>query len=226
MFREIFRFECRHQLGSPLFIATALTFFVFAFLGMASESVSIGDTVNNLNLNAPYTIVETHFVLSIVAMFAAVAFVALPLTRDIELKTQETFAATGIGRLPFLFGRIGGGYLFALLATCAAVLGTLVATYMPWLDQQRMAPLDIRPYWFSVWAVMLPNLFIVCSLVALAAALTRSLLASYTVLVAIIIADVVIGANTDHETIARMSLADPFGRVGILHRRLCGRPAR
>ncbi len=104
MFPEIFRFECRHQLGSPLFIATALIFFAFAFLGMASEQVNIGNTVDNLNLNAPYTIIETQFVLSIVAMFAVVAFIALPLTRDIDMKTQETFAATGIGRLPFLFG--------------------------------------------------------------------------------------------------------------------------
>ena len=79
MLGEIFRFECRHQIGSPLFIATALIFFVFAFLGMASEQVNIGDTVDNVNLNAPYTIVETHFVLSIVAMFAAVAFVAFVL---------------------------------------------------------------------------------------------------------------------------------------------------
>ena len=116
MLFEIFRFECRHQLGSPLFIATALMFFAFAFLGMASEQVGIGDSVDNLNLNAPYTILETQFVMSIIAMFAVVAFVALPLTRDLELKTQETFAATGIGRLPFLFGRIGGGFLFALLA--------------------------------------------------------------------------------------------------------------
>ncbi len=215
MFNEIFRFECRHQLGSPLFIATALTFFAFAFLGMASEQVNIGDASTNLNLNAPYTIVDTHFVLSIVAMFAAVAFIALPLTRDVELKTQETFAATGVGRLPFLFGRIGGGFLFALLSGCAAVLGTLVATYMPWLDQQRIAPFDPHPYWFSVWAVMLPNMFIVGSLVAVVAALTRSLLASYTVLVAIIIADIVVGVNTDQETIARMSLADPFGRVAF-----------
>lgn len=215
MLFEIFRFECRHQLGSPLFIATALMFFAFAFLGMASEQVGIGDSVNNLNLNAPYTILETQFVMSIIAVFAVVAFVALPLTRDLELKTQETFAATGIGRLPFLFGRIGGGFLFALLAGCASVLGTLVATYMPWLDQQRIAPLDLHPYWFSVWGVMLPNLFIVGSLVAAVAALTRSLLASYTVLVAIIIADVVVGANTDQETIARMSLADPFGRVAF-----------
>ena len=50
---------------------------------------------------------------------------------------------------------------------------------------------------------------------ALVAALTRSLLASYTVLVAIIVADIVVGANTDQETIARMSLADPFGRIAF-----------
>ena len=184
VFNEIFRFECRHQLGSPLFIATALTFFAFAFLGMASEQVNIGDASDQSEPErAVYDRFDTHFVLSIVAMFAAVAFVALPLTRDIELKTQETFAATGVGRLPFLFGRIGGGFLFALLAGCATVLGTLVATYMPWLDQQRIAPFEPHPYWFSVWAVMLPNMFIVGSLVAVVAALTRSLLASYTVLV-------------------------------------------
>ena len=161
--------------------------------------------------------------LSIVAMFAAVAFVALPLTRDIELKTQETFAATGIGRLPFLFGRLGGGFLFALLSACAAVLGTLVATYMPWLDQERIAPLDVRPYWFAVWAVMLPNLLIVCSLVAVAAALTRSLLASYTVLVAIIIAYVVVSANTDQETIARCRWRNRSGASRLAKSRATGR---
>ena len=86
---------------------------------------------------------------------------------------------------------------------------------MPWLDQERIAPLDVRPYWFRCGRVMLPNLFIVGCFVALVAALTRSLLASYTVLVAIIVVDVVVGANTDQETIARMSLVDPFGRIAF-----------
>ena len=192
VFAEIFRFECRHQLGSPLFIATALIFFVFAFLGMASEQVNIGDAVDNLNLNAPYTIVETHFVLSIVAMFAAVAFVALPLTRDIELKTQETFAATGVGRLPFLFGRIGGGFLFALLAAAVRRCWGRSSQRTCRGSTSSASRRSIFTHTGSrCGRVMLPNLFIVGSLVAVVAALTRSLLASYTVLVAIIIADMV-----------------------------------
>ncbi len=215
MFWEIFRFECRYQRGGALFIATALMFFMLAFLAMASENVTVGDGTKNLNLNAPFTLIQTHFILSIVAMFAAVAFVATALTRDVELKTGETLAATGVGRIPFLFGRFFGGFLFALLSACAAVLGTMIASFMPWLDPQRIAPFEIQPYWFSVWAVILPNLLIVCCLVGAVAALTRSLLASYVVLVALMIADVVVGQNTDAETIGKMALLDPFGMIAF-----------
>jgi len=211
MFGEIFRFECRQQLSSPLFIAVSLVFFLMAFLAMASENVTIGGGTANLNLNAPFTIVQTHYVLSIIAMFATVAFVAAPLTRDRELKTEETLVATGVKRVPFLFGRLSGGILFAVLSACAAVLGTLVGSFVPWLDQTRIAPFDPRPYWFSIWAVVVPNLIIIGSLVAVVAAWTRSLLASYTVLVAVIILDIVVQANTDQETIGRMALVDPFG---------------
>jgi hypothetical protein len=216
VFKEIFGFECRYQLRSPLFVVTALLFFTMTFLAMASEHVNVGGGTKNLNLNAPFTLIQTHFIFSIIAMFAAVAFVAAPLTRDRELKTEETLVATGVGRLPFVFGRFVGGYLFAWLSGCAAVLGSLVGTFMPWLDAQRIEPFDVGPYWFSIWVVMLPNLLVVCSLVALVAALTRSMLASYTVLVALIIAEVVVAANTDQETIARVSLLDPFGLVAFL----------
>ncbi len=215
MFTEIFRFECRHQLSSPLFIAISLFFFLLAFMGMASEDVQIGGGTDNLNLNAPFAVIQTHFVFSVVVMFAIVAFVAAPLTRDREQKTEETLVATGVGAMPFLFGRICGGFLFAFAAACAAVLGTLVASFMPWLDPQRIAAFDAAPYWFSVWAVMLPNVLIMGSFVVVVAALTRSLLASYTVLVAALIAEIVVGANTDQETISRMALIDPFGVIAF-----------
>jgi len=215
VFSEILRFEVRYQLRSALFVVTSFLFFLMTFLATASEKVTIGDNTKNLNLNAPYTLIQTQYVISIVAMFAAVAFVAAPLTRDLELKTEETLRATGMGRLQFLFGRFTGGYLFAYLTGCAAVLGTLVGTFMPWLDAQRIAPFDARPYWYCLFGVMLPNLLIVCSFVALVAARTRSMLASYTVLVGLMLADVVVAANTDQETIARTALFDPFGLVAF-----------
>jgi hypothetical protein len=215
VFNEIFRFEVRYQLRSALFIVTSFLFFLMTFLATASEKVTIGDNTKNLNLNAPYTLIQTQYVFSIIAMFAAVAFVAAPLTRDLELKTEETLRATGLGRLQFLFGRFAGGYLFAFLTGCAAVLGSLVGTLMPWLDVQRIAPFDVRSYEYSVFGVMLPNLLIVCSFVAWVAARTRSMLASYTVLVGLLLADIVVGANTDQETISKTALFDPFGLVAF-----------
>jgi ABC-type transport system involved in multi-copper enzyme maturation permease subunit len=215
VFREVFLFECRQQARSPLFVIVALSFAAFAFFGMASENVSIGGGTDNLYLNATFAIVQTHAVLGIISMFAAVAFVATPLTRDRELRTEEMFVATGVSPCTFFFGRFCGGFLFAAGVSLAAVLGTLVATFMPWLDSERIQPFTAAPYVFSLFAVMLPTLFVVSSFVAVAAALTRSLVASYVTLVALFVCWIVAQANTDAETIRTTALLDPFGSIPI-----------
>ena len=91
MFAEIFRFECRVQGKSPLFAVVALVFLMLAYLAMAAQNVRIGGGTDNLDLNAPFTIVQSQLILSIVAMFGCAAFIAVPLTRDAELKTAATF---------------------------------------------------------------------------------------------------------------------------------------
>ena len=50
MFKEIFLFECRFQLRSPLFGVVAAVFALLGFLIMGTESVSVGGVGNNLNL--------------------------------------------------------------------------------------------------------------------------------------------------------------------------------
>ena len=138
VFREVFTFELRHQLRSPLFVIVASVFFVLAYFAMASEDVTVGGGTANLDLNAAFAIVQTHFVFSIIAMFAAVAFASQPITRDYEYRTAELFMVTRVDRLSFLGGRFLAVYLVTLAATSAAVLGTLVATFMPWLDPERI----------------------------------------------------------------------------------------
>ncbi len=215
MIFEVFKFECRYQLKSPLFVIIGLVFALLAYLAMASENVTVGGGTGNLNLNASFTIVQTHFVFSIIAMFAVVAFVATPLTRDRELKTQEMLVATGLSERQFFVGRFAGGLLFAFLAACAAIPGTLIGTFMPWLDQERIGAFAFEPYWFSIWAVMLPAILIVGSIVASVAAITRSMIASYTTLIALILGWIVANVNTDPETIAATALADPFGAIAF-----------
>ncbi|MDH3741880.1 MAG: ABC transporter permease, partial [Hyphomicrobiales bacterium] len=216
MFFEIFRFECRYQLRSPLFLIVATVFFLLAFLITASESVSVGGVGNNLNLNASFAIIQVQYVLTIIfGMFAGVAFVAGAITRDYEDKTAELLFSTGVAEGSYLFGRFAGGCVFAVLAVMAGLLGTLVGTFMPWLDPERIGEFSADPYLFSILAVILPNMFVICALFFSVAALTRSVMAAYLAALGFLVAFVVIANVTDQEFIEYVALAGPFGQVAF-----------
>jgi ABC-2 type transport system permease protein len=215
MFWEIFRFECRYQMRSPLFLVIAGLWFLIAFLISGTESVSVGGVGNNLNLNANFAILQIQYTLSILGMFPAVAFVAGAITRDYEAKTAQIFFSTGVGESSYLFGRLAGGALFAVLMGIAALLGTLLGTLMPWLDQERVGPFSLAPYLFSVWAIIVPNLLIISAFFFSVAALTRSMMAAYVAALGFMILFIVLGNVTDQETIGVMALGDPFGIVAF-----------
>ena len=212
---EVFRFECRYQLRSPLFISVALVWFFLGFFVMASENVQVGGVADNLNLNASHSIITIQYVLSIIGMFAAIAFVAGAITRDREARTDELLYATGVSETGYLFGRFSGGLLFATLAMFAGLLGTLVGSLMPWLDPERIGPFAVQPYLFSAFAVVLPNMFVTCALFFSVAALTRSMMAAYLAALAFLIIFVVVANNTDPDWIATLALGGPFGQIAF-----------
>ncbi len=215
MFLEIFRFECRYQLRSPLFLAVAGLFFLLGFLVMGTEAVSVGGVGNNLNLNANFAILQTQYTLTILGMFGAIAFVAGAITRDLENRTGELFFSTGISERDYLLGRFAGGALFAILVGIAGMLGSMLGTFMPWLDAERLGPFTLAPYVFSVWAIIVPNLLVICALFFAVAAFTRSMMAAYVAALGFIIANIVIGAVTDQEDVATMALFEPFGTAAF-----------
>ena len=215
MFLAVLSFECRYQSRSPLFLVVAALFFLLEFLVMASESVSVGGIGDNLNLNANFAILQIQYTFSILGMFVAVAFVASAITRDYEAQTAELLFATGVDETSYLLGRFAGGTLFALLAMIVGLLGTLIGSLMPWLDPDRLGPFDLALYLFSLWAVILPNLLVICALFFAVAALARSMLAAYVTALGFMIVYIVLASVTDQETIGTMALADPFGIVAF-----------
>ena len=211
MFLEIFRFECRYQLRSPLFLVVSGLWFLIAFLISGTDSVSVGGVGSNLNLNANFAILQVQYTLTVLGLFPAVAFVAGAITRDYEAKTAQLLFATGVSELSYFFGRFAGGALFAALVGVAGLLGTLIGTFMPWLDAERMGPFSAAPYLFSIWAIIIPNLLIISALFFAVAALTRSMMAAYVAALGFFIAYIVVASVTDQETIGLMALGDPFG---------------
>ncbi len=211
MFLEIFRFECRYQLRSPLFLVVSGLWFLMAFLVSGTEAVSVGGVGSNINLNANFAILQIQYTFTVLGLFPAVAFVAGAITRDYEAKTAQLLFSTGTSELSYFFGRFAGGALFATLVGVAGLLGTLLGTFMPWLDAERLGPFTLAPYLFSIWAIIIPNLLIISALFFAVAALTRSMMAAYVAALGFFVAYIVIANVTDQETIGLMALGDPFG---------------
>ena len=208
---ETFRFECRYQLRSPLFLILSMVFFLLAFMLMASEDLSLGGVSGNLNLNAAWTVVFTQFFFSMIGMLAAISIVSQAITRDYELKTAEILFSTGVSERGFLLGRFVAGCLFGILVGVAALLGTMFATLMPWLDQERLGEFVAAPYLYGLLVVTIPNVFLTSAIFFTVAALSRSMIAAFSLAVGFFVLNIVVSALTDPEQIQLLALVDPFG---------------
>lgn len=212
---EVFRFECRQQLRSPLFLTLSIVFGLLAFMLMASDNVNLGGVGNNTNVNAAWTIVYTQFFFSMIGMLAAIAIVSQAITRDFELKTAEILFATGVSPRAFLLGRFSASCMFGIGVGVAAIAGTMLATFMPWLDAERVGPFVIGPYVYALLVVTLPNFFFTSALFFSVAALTRSMIAAFAAAVGFFVLNIVVGAMLDPEQLDRFALLDPFGSTAF-----------
>ena len=213
MFREIFRFELRQQLKSPLFWMIALAFGALAFTAATSDHVRVGGGIGNTHRNAPYVVVEMLADFTILGMFLITVFVAGAALRDFEAGTAELFFATPMSRRAYLGGRFAAGYVAAIAVLVCVALGLNLGALMPWLDPARLGPTSVKAYAYAFAVIVLPSLFFLSALLFLLATLTRSMLGTYIGVIAFFvlwqIAVTVTGTNPDRLTLG--ALIDPFG---------------
>src|ERR1700759_892194 len=138
MFGEIFRFELKQQLRSPLFWMIALAFGALAFAAAGSGSIQIGGGGGNVHRNAPYVVTQMLMLFTLLGMFLITVFVAGGALRDYDNGTAELFFSTPISRGAYLGGRFTAGYLAALIVLVVVALGLMTGVLMPWVDPERL----------------------------------------------------------------------------------------
>jgi ABC-type transport system involved in multi-copper enzyme maturation permease subunit len=106
-FREIFTFELRQQLKSPLFWLIALAFAALAFGAASSDDIQIGGGIGNTHRNAPYVVTQMLIYFTLIGMFLVPVFVAGAALRDFDAGAAELFFATPMPRSAYLGGRFG-----------------------------------------------------------------------------------------------------------------------
>lgn len=212
MLAEILRFELRHQLRQPVFLHAGAFFFLSAFLAVTTDAVVIGGSIGNVDRNAPFVILRLLLVMSIIGVFATTAFVANPVLRDRETRTQELFFSTPIRKRDYVLGRFTGAFIAALAVFVAVVLGVLLGSLMPWLEPERVGPFRAGPYLQAMAIFVVPNLLFMGSIQFALATLTRSLVATYAGVIGMFVAYGVAGSLlSDIENESFAALLGPFG---------------
>jgi ABC-2 type transport system permease protein len=219
-FLEIFRFECRFQLKSPLYIAVSVLFFLIHFLTARKLGINIGIGANQdaatIPVNAAVAIIQNELVLSLFAIFPAVAIAAAAITRDHERRMAELFFVRPIKEPSYVLGRFAGGLVFAVIASLAGVLGGLVSLTAPGIDPARLAPFAAAPWWFVIGAVAVPNTIIVAALAFSAAAAARSIAAAFCVAIVLPLIPLVAQGYLNPGNAGWLPLMDPFGLLAIV----------
>ncbi|MGO9934520.1 MAG: ABC transporter permease/M1 family aminopeptidase [Steroidobacteraceae bacterium] len=216
MFKEIFRFELRQQLKSPLFWMIASAFAALAFAAAVSDSVTIGGGIGNTHRNAPFVITQWLIAFTLLGMFLVTVFVVGAALRDFEAGTAELFFATPLSRKAYLGGRFAAGYLASVGVMIAVAIGLLCGSFMPWLDPTRLGPTSLGTYLYAFTVFVLPNIFFVAALLFLLATLTRSMLSTYIGVIAFFVLWQIAVTTTENLQHLRLgALIDPFGASAL-----------
>jgi ABC-2 type transport system permease protein len=211
MLAKIAVFELRYQLRSPLFFVACAIFFLLTFGATTIDQIQIGAR-GNVNINSPYAILQTVAIMTVFALFVVVAFVANVVIRDDETGFASIIRATQISKRDYLLGRFIGATIVAFLVLWAVALGILIGSWMPWLDHEKLGPLKLAHYAYTLFFFALPTLLVMAAGFFALAVLTRSMMATYVGAVAFLVAYFVAnGALEDPQWDSITALLDPFG---------------
>lgn len=178
MLKHIAAFEIRYQLRSPLFVVSFLLFFLLAFGAVTSDQIQIGGK-GNVNINSPFAILQTLAIMSTFAIFIVTSFVANVVIRDDETGFAPILRATQINKFEYLLGRFSGALLVAILVQCAVPLAMLAGSFMPWLDTEKIGPLEWSHYAYALLIFCLPTVFAMGAGFFALATVTRSMMWTY-----------------------------------------------
>ena len=211
MFASIAGFEWRYQVKSPVFWVGFLMFFLLTFGATTVDTIQIGSR-GNVNVNAPFAIVQVMGILSIFAIFVVVAMVAGTVIRDDETGFAPILRSTRLTKGAYLTGRFSGSIAAALAVMASVPIAIAIGSMMPWIDVEKVGPFVPGHYLYALFAFGLPTLLITGAAFFALATATRSLMWTYVGAVGLLVFFSVTRVwLRDQQYDAVSALTDPFG---------------
>ncbi len=211
MFYHLAKFEFNYFIKQPSFYVTMFIFFLLPFFAMISDNVRIGGA-SNVNFNSPHAVIQTLLIMNVIGMFLVANFVGSTGVRDVVTKMDGMMLSLPVGKTSYLWGRLLGVFAFCLLVFMVVPLGTLIGSFWPTVDAERLGDTQLWPYIWGYLIFVIPN-FLFCSVLFYILALkTRSMMGMYLGVVAFFIFYSVSQQLLDDPQYAFLAtMLDPFG---------------
>jgi ABC-2 type transport system permease protein len=212
MFAKVASFEFRYQLRQPAFWVIAILFALLGFgmLGIPNLNVSAG---GNVFKNAPYFLSAINGAMAVFFMLGSTVIVANVIVRDVQSGYGPIIQSTRMTQFDYLYGRFTGAFLATALCYLSISVGMLAGTLAPWIDHETVGPFRPGDYLYAYFVLGLPAVFLTSALFFALATVTKSMMATYVGVVAVLIvyltASTVLGAKPEFEHI--MAWAEPLG---------------
>jgi len=211
MFFKLAKFEFNYFSKQPSFYVTLLVFFLLPFFAMISTNVQIGGA-SNVNFNSPHAITQTLLIMSTIGMFLVANFVGGTAVRDTSYKMDGIILSTPLQKSSYLWGRLLGSFLVCLTVFLFVPLGTLIGTFWPTIDAERLGDTQLLPYVCAYLIFIIPNFLFCSALFYIFALKARSMMGMYLGVVGFfILYETSQSLFVDPEYVNLAAMLDPFG---------------
>lgn len=211
-FGQIVAFELRYHLRQP---STYVYFVIFGLLGWLIAMGDVRQATARVTFNAPIMVAATMRNLSIFGLFVPLAILAHAALRDRRTRMDELIRTAPVLLSTYLLGRFAGAFVVSAVVFCGAFIGLAVGTRMPWIDPAVIGSFRYDAYLGALAIIVLPNLFFAGALFFMTASLTRSMLATYLVLIALLASHLATLSIGDPAMRWFAGLIDPIGGYAV-----------
>ena len=217
MIAALLKFEIAYQRKLWALPAAMILYFLIGF-----QIGGQGFAPDMVDFNAPYQISYYTSIFTLGAVFAIMFFVINGILRDSTHRMQEIVFSTGVRKHQFFLSRFGGVFIFSLLSGSTLLPGMMTGTLIMDLDQERLAPVTIFPYFWNWFVFVLPNVFICTTFIFSVGLLTKNRMSIYASAILVYVlyfvssfyfeSPILAGSTPAHtENMMLAALGDPFG---------------
>ncbi|MDN3706369.1 M1 family aminopeptidase [Myroides ceti] len=222
MLGTIFSFEFKRWFRNLSFYLYMAIFFAISFAIMASalgyfDSLST-TTASNTVMNSPLSINGFIGAISQLVYFIVPTIIGATVYRDFKYNVHTVLYSYPYTKFDYLIGKFLSGLFITILITFSVGLGFLLASVLPFANQNLLGPVNLWAYFQTYILFVVPNILLVGSIIFALVTLTRNVYIGFIfVIVVFIIKGLISNVTKDYDDKYITALIEPFGSEALMY---------